>query len=63
MLLLQIHKKVKAALERGDGQRLEDWRCMLEKAYIAVNGLLRVVLMRAQKKRATERDSISQENT
>ena len=51
---------MKAALEPGDGQRLEDWRCMLEKACIAVNGQLRVVLMRAQKKRATERDSMSQ---
>ena len=51
---------VEAALEVSDGQRMEDWRCMLQKAYIAINGLLKVILMRAQKRKAIERASVPQ---
>ena len=51
---------METALELGDGQRMEDWRCLLEKAYIAINGLLKVILMRAQKRKAIERASIPQ---
>ena len=51
---------MEAALELSDGQRMGDWRCMLEKAYIAINGLLKVIIMRAQKRKAIERASIPQ---
>ena len=45
-------------------QRLEVLRCMLEKAEIAMNSILKMILMRAQKKRrAVEKASIFLENT
>lgn len=39
------------------------WRCMLETASIAMKGLLRATLVRAQKRRAAERASVFLKNS
>lgn len=54
-------KNVEAALEVGNEWRLNEFlRCMLERAYIEVNGFIKSILVRVQreKMKAVEKNSV-----
>lgn len=59
-------KNVEAALEVGNEWRLNEFlRCMLERAYIEVNGSIKSILVRVQreKMKAVEKNSVFLKNT